>query len=201
MALEGILEKIRTNAHEQAEAIREEGRLKRREILAKAESLAREIADRIGKEGMARAELERNRASVSAELEYRKEILKEKQSLVQECFQAALDELVNLPAGEYQALLRKMLLKLATGARQGILISPEDEQKIDQLFIDGVNNELRQAGAETQLKLDGTSPKIRGGFILRTDEVEVDCSFGTLLAQLREESQAEVAAALFGGKK
>jgi V/A-type H+-transporting ATPase subunit E len=201
MSLEGILEKIERNAQAKAEAVREEGRVKRSEILSKAKARAREIAEKILKEAAEKAELERSRASVSAELEYRKEILKEKQALIEECFEAALEELVNLPTDEYQGVLRNMLLRLVTGGEQGILISPKDEQRIDRSFIDGVSKELKKAGKQAHLKLEGTLPSIRGGFVLRSEEVEVDCSFGTLLAQLREESQGEVAGTLFGEKK
>jgi len=202
MALEGILEKITKNAEEKVRAIKEKGHLKREEIVSKAEARAKEISERIHREAKEKAELERRRASVSAELEYRKEILREKQELMEDCFQSALDELVNLPVEGYRAIIRKMLLNLATGSEERVLISPHDEKRIDQSFIDGINEELMKAGKQAHLKLDGpTPPNVRGGFILRTEEVEVDCSFGTLLSQLREELQAEVAGILFGEKE
>jgi V/A-type H+-transporting ATPase subunit E len=201
MALEGILEKITRNAEEKVRAIKKEGRLKREKIISKAETRAKEISERIHKEAAEKAELERRRASVSAELEYRKEVLREKQALMEECFQAALDELVNLPVEGYRALIRKMLLNLATGGEERVLISPQDEKRIDQSFIDGVNRDLTKAGKQAHLTPDGTSPNVRGGLVLRTEEVEVDCSFGILLGQLREELQAEVAAILFGEKE
>jgi len=201
MALEGILEKITKNAEEKVRAIEEEGRLKRQEIISTAESRAKEISERIIEEAKEKAELERRRSSVSAELERRKEVLREKQKLVEDCFRAALEEFVNLPTEEYHALIRKMLLNLVSSGDEHVLISPEDERRIDREFIDRVNDELKKAGKKGNLQLDGTSPTLRGGFVLRTEEVEVDCSFGTLLAQLREESQADVAGILFGEKK
>ncbi len=201
MALEGILEKINRNAREETGAIEEEGRLKRQEIVARAESQAKEIGERILNEASRKVELDRRQSTVSAELEHRKEILTEKQKLLEDCFQAALEELVSLPAAEYQSLIRRMLLNLATTGDERVLVSPQDEKKIDQSFIEQVNEELKKTGRHGRLRLDGTSPDVRGGFILRTEDVEVDCSFGTLLRQLREESQSQVAAILFGDKK
>jgi V/A-type H+-transporting ATPase subunit E len=201
MALEGILEKINKNVEEEIRAIKEEGRLKRQEIVARAESQAKGIGERILDEASRKVELDRRQSTVSAELEHRKEILTEKQKLLEDCFQAALEELVSLPAAEYQSLIRRMLLNLATTGDERVLISTEDEKRIDQKFVDGVNEELKKTGRGGGLKLDGTSPDVRGGFVLRTEDVEVDCSFGTLLRQLREELQSQVAAILFGDKK
>jgi V/A-type H+-transporting ATPase subunit E len=201
MALENILEKISRNAQEETGAIEEEGRLKRQEIGARAEAQAKEIGERILKEASQKMELERRQSTVSAELEHRKEILTEKQKLLEDCFQAALEELVSLPAAEYQSLIRRMLLNLATTGDERVLISTEDEKRIDQKFVDGVNEELKKTGRHARLRLDGTSPDVRGGFVLRTEDVEVDCSFGTLLRQLREELQSQVAAILFGDKE
>ena len=201
MALEGILEKITKNAEEKARATKEEGRLKRREIVSKAESRAKEISERIIEEAEEKAELERRRSSVSAELERRKEVLREKQKLLEDCFRAALEQLMNLPIEEYHALIRKMLMNLVSSGDEHLLISPEDERRIDREFIDRVNDELKKAGKKGNLQLDGISPTLRGGFVLKTEEVEVDCSFGAVLAQLRQELQSDVAGILFGEKK
>jgi V/A-type H+-transporting ATPase subunit E len=201
MALDGILKKITENAEEKVAAIEEEGRRKRQEVLSRAKDLAKEIADRISQEAASRAELDRRRSEVSAELEFRKEILKEKQEIMEDCFREALDELVKLPADKYRALIRSMLSKLVSSGEEHVVISPEDKEKIDRKFIDSINDELKGADRKGRLKLDGTSPKIRGGFLLKTEDVEVDCSFGALLGQLREEMQADVAGILFGEKK
>ncbi len=201
MALEGILEKIAKGAEENASAIREEGRLKRQEILSEAESLARQASERILREANEKAELEKRRASVSAELERRREVLKKKQELIEECFQAALDELVNLPQEEYRALVRTMLLNLVSTGEEVVSVSPDDERKLGDDFIATINDVLRKMNKKGDLKVQADSPAIRGGFILRTVDVEVDCSFGTLLAQLREELQSDVAKILFGDAK
>jgi V/A-type H+-transporting ATPase subunit E len=201
MALEGILEKIAKGAEQNASAIREEARLKRQEILAEAESLARQASERILREAKEKAELETRRASVSAALERRREVLKKKQELIEECFQAALDELVNLPQEEYRTLVRTMLLHLVSTGQEVLSVSPNDEKRLGDDFIATINDDLRKMNKNGDLKVQADSPAIRGGFILRTVDVEVDCSFGTLLAQLREEVQSDVAKILFGDAK
>ncbi len=201
MAIEGILEKINRNAEEKVSAIQEEGRVKRQEIISRAESQAKEISDTIIREAKEKAALEKRRASVSAKLGRRKELLTKKQKLIEDCFRAALDGLVNLPTEEYRAVIRKMLLSLVSSGDEQVLVSREDEERFDSELIARVNNELSAAGKKGSLELEGTSPTIRGGFILMTAEVEVDCSFSTLLAQLREELQSDVAGILFGEKK
>ena len=198
MALEGILEKIAKISEEKIASAKEQGLLKRKEILSDAELRAKQISQRILNEADAKVELEKRRSSVSAELKYRREILREKQRLVQSCFQQALDELLNLPAEEYQALMRKMLLKQVALGDEQVFISPQDEKRIDQKFLDGVNEQLSKAGRIGRLNLGGSLPNLRGGFVLRTEEVEIDCSFKVLLDHLKDEIQSEVAEILFG---
>lgn len=198
MALDGILQKINRNAEDKIEAIREEGRRKREEILAKAGDSAREIKERILTDATEKADMERRRTSVSAQLEHRRETLKEKQNLIEDCFQAALQQLLNLPEEEYRSLFRKLLLRIAPPGEGRVVISPRDQGKIDQAFLDSVNQELKASGKEGHLELGGISQDLPGGFLLQSEGVEVDCSFGTLLEQLREEVQTEVAVLLFG---
>jgi V/A-type H+-transporting ATPase subunit E len=201
MALEGILEKIAKISDEKIAAAKEQGLLKRREILSDAELRAKQLGERILKEANEKVELEKRRSSVSAQLEYRREILREKQRLVQSCFQNALDELLNLPTDEYRALMRKMLLNQVAAGDEQVFISPQDEKRIDQKFLDGVNGELSKAGRIGRLKLGGGLPNLRGGFVLRTEEVEIDCSFKVLLEHLKDDLQSEVAGILFGEAK
>lgn len=198
MALDGILDKINRNAEEKIEAIREQGRRQREEILSKAEARAREIKERSLREATEKAEMERRRTAVSAQLQHRKETLREKQNLIEDSFQAALDELLNLPEKEYRSLLRNMLLRIAPAGEGRLVLSARDQGKIDQAFLDSVNQELTASGKKGHLKADGTSADIAGGFLLRSEGVEVDCSFGALLQQLRNEVQTDVAAILFG---
>jgi V/A-type H+/Na+-transporting ATPase subunit E len=201
MSLDGILDKINRNAEEKVEAIREQGRRKREETLSRAQARARDIKERILKEATEKADMEKRRTAVSAQLEYRRETLKEKQNLIEDCFQAALEQLLNLPEEEYRSLLRNMLLRTAPAVAGRVAVSARDQGRIDQAFLDSVNQELKASGKEGHLEVDGTSADIKGGFLLRTEGVEVDCSFGTLLGLLRDDVQTEVAAILFGKKK
>lgn len=198
MALDGILQKINRNAKEKIEAIRGDGRRKREEVISKAGASAREIKERILREATEKAEMEKRRAFVSAQLEHRKETLTEKQNLIEDCFQAALEQLLNLPEEEYRSLFRKLLLRITPPGEGRVVLSARGEGKVDQAFLDSLNQELKASGKEGHLKVEGTSPDLAGGFLLRSEGVEMDCSFGTLLGQLREEVQTEVAAILFG---
>lgn len=198
MALDGILDKINRNAEQKIAAIRAEGRRKREAILSKAEASAQEIAGRILKEATEKAELETRRTSVSAQLQHRRETLTEKQNLIEDCFQGALEQLLNLPDEQYRPLLRNMLLRVGPAGEVRVVISAGDRGRIDQAFLDSVNQELKASGREGHLEVDETSADIAGGFLLRSEGVEVDCSFGALLRQLRDDVQTDVAAILFG---
>jgi len=50
------------------------------------------------------------------------------------------------------------------------------------------------------LKPAGTANSIRGGFLLKTSNIEVDCSLDALVALCEDELAPLVAEALFGGR-
>jgi V/A-type H+-transporting ATPase subunit E len=202
---QGKVEKLRQKIISDAEA--EAGK-----IAAEAEAQAGAVlgearveADRIAAESRERAESEAKehiRRQISLrELEARNALLGEKGKMIEEVFEKALDDLRRKDREGGYSLTRDLLFKAIESGDEEIILSPEDRQGITSSFLASLNDELRKQGKRGEIKLAEDTREIRGGFVLRHGRTEINSSFETLLAMLRDEVETEVANILFGESK
>jgi V/A-type H+-transporting ATPase subunit E len=196
--VEKLKHKIISDAEAEAGRITGEGEAQAKTILAEAQA----EVDRIGAESKARAESEaaehiRRQLSLR-ELAARNALLGEKGKMIEEVFEKALAELRRRDREGGYLLTRDLLLKAIESGDEEIIVSPEDRQAVTPAFLDSINGELRKAGKRAEVTLAEDTRAIRGGFILRRGQVEINASFETLLAMLRDEVETDVAGILFG---
>lgn len=194
MAVDDILKKIKADAEEAARQIVAEG-------TAAADGIARDgqnRAEALKKELHARAEQhaqeERNRITTLARLAARRELLDEKQALMDRVFDEAAERVSGMEKKDYRDFIAGFLRSTVETGDEEVLIG-EKESRIDQAFLDSVSKELGKGGG---LKLAGERRPIDGGFILRSGRVETNCALSTILRDARERLETEVAAILFG---
>lgn len=171
---------------------------------AEAGEIINQTSDTAGKK---RAELwekarsdgaERYRRLVAqAGLEGGKEILRTKQSLIDEAFQMALEKLCGIPDHEYQKLLEKMIVEAACREGGEILLSEKDMKRIGSNFLDNINRRLAGLGKGGQLTLSGQTIKTAGGFILKSGDMEINSTFEIVFGMLRTELEGDVVRILF----
>ena len=168
---------------------------------AQAAEIARRYEERAGQEGA--AVLERGRKAAAeheerlvsnAKLEARKQILAAKQELVEQAFDTALEQLLALPEEEYTALLASLAAKAADTGREKVALSQKDRARYGKAAVTRANELLGDRG---HLTLSEGTRDIRGGLILEGDQVEVNCSFETLIRGQKEAATAQVARILF----
>ena len=194
MAVDDILKKIKADAEEAARKIVAEGQ-------AAADVVTSEARERTGvqkKELRARAEQraqeERNRITTLARLAARRELLEEKQALIDRVFDEAGERIAAMKQAEYREFIGGFLKNTVESGDEEVLIG-EGERRLDQAFLDSVSKEL---GLGAGLKLASERRPISGGFILRRGRVETNCALSTILRDAREKLETEVAAILFG---
>jgi V/A-type H+-transporting ATPase subunit E len=194
MAVDDILKKIKADAEEAARQIVAEG-------AAAADGIAKDGRDRaeaLRGELRARAEQhareERNRITTLARLAARRELLDEKQALMDRVFSEAASRISGMGEREYRELIASFLGGTVETGDEEVLIG-ENEGRIDQAFLDTVSKTLRKGSG---LKLSAERRPIDGGFILRSGRVETNCALATILRDARERLETEVAAILFG---
>lgn len=185
---EAIINSILNDAEQQASQIIAEAKQKADGIIALAQNKTEQDEQAVlsGAESQAKDILDR-RISV-AELEVKKYNLSLKQKLLGECFDSALGKLSKLPDKEYLAIISKLLNYAEDG--ESVIICKNDKKRITADFI-------KQAVKSKKVALSKETGDFCGGIILSKEGYDKNMTFEVLLAQVREESEAEVASVLF----
>lgn len=198
MSLNKIIEKIQQEAQQKAQDIIHQAEEKAEKIRAGASRESREQAEQIIEKAVQAAQQKGRRMVSSADLAMRKEILAEKQQAIQDSYQGALQKLYQMPDKSYREIIKKMLIASYDPEITEVIFSEKDSQRINQGFIDLVNKDLHDQGQKEQLHLSRERRVIAGGFILKSDRVEIDNSFPSVLKYQESELESEVARMLFG---
>lgn len=202
MALEELVGRIMREAESRAAALRKEAEAFREKVFKEAEREAASIRERVLSEASQEAKEERKRIISSAELDGRKALLSSKRSMLDEAESLARGRILALDDASYRDLIKGMILATAPEGDEEVIISKHDKGRITREFLAEVNKELIKRGKQGNLKLKISAliEEIRGGFILKGREIEVDSSIGSVLAAIRDELQSEVAKVLFEKK-
>ena len=167
---------------------------------------ARDEADRIAESYRAQADgeaaelnarneknaAEREERLVSAAQMARKVLLAAKQEMVEKAYIQALDKLCAMPEEQYVAVLAGLLVKASSNGKEEAVFSKEDRERVGKAAV-AKANEL----SGKQLRLSEETQPIRGGFILKDKNVEVNCTFETLVRLQKAETAGAVVKKLF----
>ncbi|MGI5859896.1 MAG: V-type ATP synthase subunit E family protein, partial [Tepidanaerobacteraceae bacterium] len=94
-------------------------------------------------------------------------------------------------------LIADMLIKSAITGNEEVVISEHDKNRITQDFLAKVNKTLNDSGKQGNLKISKTPGRMIGGFILKSEDLEVNNTFDSLINMEREELETEIAKILF----
>jgi len=191
VALKDMEETVLSRAEAEAQAIldgakrRAAARWERESVHLRAEHEHRVEAMK------ARLEAELQREINAAEAGYRTKILQLKNDIIEEVFAKAAERIRNLPDDGYRTWLREQLeaVPAIDGAR---VVAAESDRDL----IAGLLEQL--GGGRSPALAEETAP-LRGGFVVRTEKMDLDFSIEALLGALRERIREEIAAELFGG--
>lgn len=194
MAVDDILKKIRADAEDAARQIVSESRAEADALLdAAREKIAAEKA-RLEAKAQQRADEERNRIITLARLGARRELLSEKQRLIDTVFDETRKKVLSMGRDEYRAFIGTVLEEALEPGDYEVIIG-ESEDRIDQSFLDQA---ARDAGGRSKLTLAAERRPISGGLILKRGRTETNCSLDAIIREARERLETEVAAILFG---
>ena len=172
---EKMIDRILSQATEAGNALKEQAAATAAERVDQAQKDAdQRIADAAVQTAQ-QADAIRRAADSAAELLRRNALLKRRRELMEETLDQTVTYLCGLPDDEYVAAL-KTLLKEAK--RPGV----------GTLYLNAADR--RRAGIDTltddTVRLADEPLAIRGGFVLRYEQVEMNCSFEALLREKRE---------------
>lgn len=198
MSVTKIVERIVQGAMAEAQQIEKEARKRVEEIEREAVKEIRRIEAEAEERARAESREQHYRLISAAQLDLRKEVLAEKQMLIRQAFELALERLLSLEGEEYHRVIKGLLLRAAEEGDEEVVVCSKDREKFTPQFLTEVNAELSARGKGGNLKLSPNNGDLMGGFVLKKGRKEVNCSFLALLTSMREELELEVARILFG---
>lgn len=222
--IEKITGRITADAQAEAERVLSSAREEAARISAKYKAQAdAEGADLAAKNARAAAEREERLVSV-AQMEARKVQLAAKQEMVEKAYAQALEKLSRLPEEQYVQVLADLLVQASSTGREEAIFSPEDRERVGKAAVaraneiltkqaapgvpqgdSAVTNLLSKVAANVAAMAKGTAMltlsketrPLKGGFILKDENVEVNCTFDTLVRLQKAETAGMVAKKLF----
>ena len=190
--IEKITQRIASDAQAEVDRILGDARDEAGRIAANYRAQAdAEAAELAAKNEKAAAEREERLVS-AAQMEARKVQLAAKQEMVEKAYIQALDKLCALPEEQYVAILADLLVKASSNGKEEAVFSKEDREQVGKAAVEKAN----QLSGKQILLSEETQP-IRGGFILKDKNVEVNCTFETLVRLQKAETAGAVVKTLF----
>ncbi len=189
--LERITSRIEAEARSEIDGILDAGKAETNRVVdswrARIDAETRELTAKNEKAAQEREE----RLKSAAEMDARKTILAAKQELVEEAYARALDKLCGLEGEEKIRLLSDLLVRAsATGTEEAVFSAADRDAGAKAVAA-------ANAASGKKLTLSADAAPIRGGFILRDRNVEVNCAFETLVRLQKAETAGAVAKLLF----
>lgn len=191
MSLADIKTKIKADSQAQIKAIEEDANAKVREITngvnAEVKAAQDSYAARLAKE---EPEVLKRREIV-AELDAKRLDLGTRQQLISEAFGAALQQMSGMSPDKYVKFAEKLMGEAVTTGHETVLVG-KNEKTLDQKWLDGYNS-----AHQTSLTLSPERLNIAGGFVLRDDRIDTNCSWEMLIENVRSDIEPEVVKRLF----
>ena len=190
--IEKITQRISDGAQAEIDRVLGEARAEAEKITAKYQAQAdAEAADLDARNKKAAAERE-ERLAGTAQMEARKAALAAKQEMVERAYDLALQKLCSLPEEKYAAVLAELRIQASSTGKEEVIFSDKDRRKVGKAAVEKANKD-----GGKKLTLSGETRSIQGGFILRAENVEVNCAFDTLVRLQKAETAGDVARKLF----
>ena len=192
MSIEKITSKIVSDAESVAQVTLDEANAECDAILARAAERAEQILKEAQEQGQDEKEKLISRRKAVADIDGRKIILEEKQKLIAECFDRAIERITSMGKEEYIAFLAGLVKK--TGERSGELILNErDAASVGPDLVDVLSKEL----VDSKITLSKETKNIRGGFLLKKGSIYINGTVEALVEEAKEDLVGDVAAQLF----
>lgn len=165
------------------------------EILDAAKAEAAKTADSISQKSVTEVNNYKERIASSIDLQRRTSILAAKQEVIRDVLDKAYGALKTMEAGEYFAMLKKMLEKYALPQEGIIYFSPADLGRITKEFEDEVSRIAENKGGKLTVSKEGK--KIENGFILAYGGIEENCTLKAMFDAKKDELSDKIHQLLF----
>lgn len=192
--LEKIIASILEEARMEAQACIEEAKVEAERILAEENAKSYALCAKTT-ESAKQQVIDIERACASAvQLSRRKGLLEEKQALLTQTLEQALERLYAMPEDVYFGLLVKMTAAFAEPGEGELLLNERDLSRLPKDFEKSVNMALKE---NCKLRLSEQARPMEGGIVLKYGEVEQNCSFRAIFTSRLDEMSDRARGILF----
>lgn len=213
--IDKILEKIRDQAEATAAGLRAETDARIAELNEECDGVIKDMREKSAAKCEKEREIILRRAESSSAMRRREIMLGARVGLLDKAYAEAERFLLEMDRDAYSALLAKLLADALSDrmAEKCALAEYGEETEKDTFEVafnakerDEIGKSVIKDALEILAERGGKSPKaalakdaakIDGGFILRSGDVECDCSIRTLVMSSRASTEAEAAQVLF----
>lgn len=191
--IERILQRIQSEAQTEIDEILKKAREEADAIQNRYQMQAENESAELNLKKQKAAEEQEERQISVAQMESRKIILATKQEMVEKAYALALEKLCSMPEEQRISVLADLLVRASSSGREEVIFSPEDQPRVGKAAVKAANDASRK-----QLTLSSQTRPIKGGFILKDGNIEMNCTFDTLVRLQKTGTAGMVAKKLFG---
>ena len=196
MEADQVIKKILTDAKAEADEILKQADERNAAEQAKVDEQLNAYREQTKTRAQKAAEDEKAHILAGARMEIAKELLGEKVKILDEVFDQARKQLLEMPNEQYVELMGKLMASAVVTGDEEVVVDAS-EKRIDHEFVKQINRRLGP-GYQGNLRLSDEHRDIGGGFILTRGKIKTNVSVGVMLEQAREELEIELAKELFG---
>ncbi|MBD3361109.1 hypothetical protein GF366_04910 [Candidatus Peregrinibacteria bacterium] len=187
MALIDILEKINKETQKSIDQLKKDFEEKKKKLEEEYKTLQKQIDDRMHRKVEENSKKIMEKAENLAERERQNQILEAKRKMINETMDLAIKKLCE--SDKYEETITEMLKKSDLDEENTVVVPARGKEDITK-------NAIKNSGKGYYLS--DKSADIKGGFILKTDKVEIDNSFETIInEQLRDALEIKLNKSLF----
>lgn len=187
MALTDILDQIAQEANSSLDKLEKDFNEKKKKLEDKFKERQKAIDEDLHQKIEDNSKKIIEKAETLAEMESKRALLASKREVINEVLVEAIDELAK--SDKYEAIITDMLKSIDISEENIVVVPARGKEDITKTAI-------KAAGKD--YFLSDKSADIKGGFVLKTDKVEIDNSFETIVGkQLREDFEITLNKTLF----
>ncbi len=182
MSVEGIIERILSDAQMQAEEIKKHADQRASAVVEEGKQEAEKYFEKQKKRLEDKYNQEKEHAVLNRRLQQRKQILEARQKWMDAAFEAAYKKLVKQPFADYRELMKKLILRVTATKDETVVFGAKGEDKELKKLIDELNSE-----AKSSFTLSKERGGFSWGFILRRGKIETSMSIDSLFRYKRND--------------
>ncbi len=195
--IEKITARLIRDAQAEVDVIKAEADAQCAAIEAEYEAKAAEAYEKRIAKGKADCATRSERMAATADMEQRKALLAFKQEMVSEAFEKAAEAVASLPREKYIEFFASLAAEAAISGKEKLLFSENDKADTGAEIVSAANALLAAKGKTAEMSLAEETVEVSGGFIMRSGNIEVNCTAETLVQLTRSSLSSQVAEILF----